>query len=124
MRTILWFRCHLVIRLYRLLFLTVYLLLDLLTIDKVIRTVNFYSIKDFVQELCKKLDEHFIEVYELQEQASHDRQRRQLGRRGVSDLNATVGDYLLVLEHNPVPSGAEASHWSLSFFYLGTVVCD
>ena len=46
------------------------------------------------------------------------------GRRGVSDLNATVGDYLLVLEHNPVPSGAEASHWSFSFFYLGTVVCD
>ena len=38
----------------------------------------------------------------MQEQAFHDRQRRQLGRRGVSDLNAIVGDYLLVLEHNPV----------------------
>ena len=24
------------------------------------------------------------------------------GRRGVSDLNVTVGGYLLVLEHNPV----------------------
>ena len=94
--------------------------IDLFTIDKVIRTVNFNSIKDFVQELCKKLNEHFIKAYELQEQAFHDWQRRQLGRRGVSDLNATVGDYLLVLEHVPFPSGLK----SLSFFYVGTVVCD
>jgi hypothetical protein len=76
--------------------------IDIFTIDNEIRTVNFNSIKDFVQELCKKLEEQSIEVYELQEQAFHDRQRRQFGRRGVSDLNATVGDYLLVLEHNPV----------------------
>ena len=57
--------------------------IDIFTIDNEIRTVNFNSIiKNFVQELCKKLEEQSIGVYELQEQAFHDRQRRQLWSKG------------------------------------------